>query len=131
PARASRPRGAFPPAWPSPGSSSAAATERLLGRLRRRVGAAARRQLDRLVDLDVAGAPAEVPRERLADLAARRVGTAVEQIARDEEEPRSAVAALGGPQLGKGPLQRIGLGAALHPRDRRDRLPLAGARPDE
>src|SRR5262245_42043984 len=54
------------------------------------------RFLDRLEDLEVAGAAAEVSRDRLLDLNARRIRVPIEERLRREQDPRRAVAALRG-----------------------------------
>src|SRR5207248_3189105 len=91
-------------------------------RLRHRLGAfaahASRRQFDRLVDLDVAGAAAQVAGQRLFDLIARRSRVAREQRLRGEEKRRSAIAALRRAKLGEGVLQRVQIAARGHPLDR-------------
>src|SRR5256884_1246058 len=79
---------------------------------------ASRRQFDRLVDLDVAGAAAQVAGQRLLDLIARRSRVAREQCLRGEEKRRRAIAALRRAQLGEGVLQRVQLAARGHPLDR-------------
>src|SRR5262249_2491135 len=81
--------------------------------------------LHRLEDLDVPRAAAEVPRERLADLLARRVGVAVEKILRRAQDAGRAIAALRRSQLGERVLERVHLRAARQPLDRDDRTPLA------
>src|SRR5215831_197928 len=51
-------------------------------------------RLDGLDDVPVAGAPADVPLERAADLLVARARVALEQGGRRHEHPRCAVAAL-------------------------------------
>src|SRR6266850_137027 len=77
-------------------------------------------QLDRIEDLRVTGAAAEVAGERFADPLARRRGIVGEQRLRGEEDSRRAVAALGGAQLGERLLQRVQPGAVGHALDGRD-----------
>src|SRR3989441_424748 len=78
------------------------------------------RQLDRLVDLDVAGAAAEVAGQRLLDLVARRRGVPREQRLGGEQERRRAVAALRRAQLGERFLQRVQASTRGHALDRFD-----------
>src|SRR5262245_12375580 len=78
-----------------------------------------------LEDLEVARAPAEVAREALADLVARRGRRVVEQGLRRAEEPRRAVAALGGVQIRERLLERVRSRRPREPLDRRDLAPLA------
>src|SRR5438552_4831693 len=109
----------------------ATAIERLLGRAGRRVLHAAGRQLDRLEDLDVAGAAAEITRQRLADLRARRPRPLVEERLRGAEDPGGAVAALRGTELGERLLQRMRRRSLGQPLDRDDRAILALQAEDE
>src|SRR5262245_41063886 len=60
------------------------------------------RQLDGLEDLEVAGAAAEIARQRLRDLGAGGLRVLAQQGLRPQQEARDAVAALGGPQLREG-----------------------------
>src|SRR3989442_8394841 len=105
--------------------SDAAAMEGLLGRPRRRILHPPRRQLHRLEDLEVAGAPAQVAREGLADLPARGARAGVEQGAGGAQDAGRAVAALCGAQLGEGDLKRVGPRTVRQPLDGDDRPPLA------
>src|SRR4029078_127033 len=75
--------------------------------------------LDRLEDLRVPGAPARVPRRRFRDLLARGRRLLLEQGGRGQQEPRSAVAALRGPEGGEGLLKRM-QGRPRHPFHGRD-----------
>ena len=75
-----------------------------------------RRQPDGVEDLLIAGAAAEVARERLADLVVARIRAAGEQVRRRDDEPRRAEAALDGARLDEGLLhavQAAALGQAL------------------
>src|SRR5262245_59616103 len=65
------------------------------------------RQLDGLEDLEVAGAAAEIAGQRLRDLGAGGLRVLAQQGLRPQQEARDAVAALGGPQLREGLLQRV------------------------
>src|SRR5215470_5302373 len=79
-------------------------------------------ELDGVQDLGVAGAATEVAGERGADRVPIRLGRRVEQRLRGEEDPRSAVPALRGPELGKGLLEGMepaGLGKSLDGEDLR------------
>src|SRR5438445_5211644 len=120
PRRPGAPSGAPAPAW-----RRLASMERLRRRPGRRVRHPARRQLDGLEDLDVARAAAEVSRERLADLVPRRCRAPVEERLGGAENPRGAVATLGGAQLGEGGLERMGRGPAGQSLDGHDRAILA------
>src|SRR5213593_2730788 len=71
-------------------------------------------QLYRLVDLDVAGAAAEVARQSVLDFVACRLGVLGEQGFSGEEKGGRAVTALGGPQVGEGLLQGMQLAALRH-----------------
>src|SRR2546426_4514567 len=62
---------------------------------------AGRGQLYRFIDLDIAGAAAQVAGERVLDLGARRVWIGCEQRLGGEEESGRAVAALRGAQVGE------------------------------
>src|SRR5881396_3867399 len=92
---------------------------------------AGRRELYRLVDLDVAGAAAEVAGQGVLDLFARRVGVFGQQGLGGEEERRRAVAALGGAQVGEGFLQRVQPAAQRHPFDGLHRVVRAGETEDQ
>src|SRR6266850_4853774 len=67
---------------------------------------ARRGELDGLVDLDVAGAAAEVAGERVLDFVTRRLGIAREQGFGGEQKGGGAVAALCGAQVGERFLER-------------------------
>src|SRR2546425_7031910 len=73
-----------------------------------------RRELYGFVDLDVAGAAAEVAGERLFDLVAGRPGVGGEQGFGSKQKRGRAVAALRGPQVGERLLQRMELPALRH-----------------
>src|SRR3984893_6446992 len=73
-----------------------------------------RGQLDRLEDLQVAGAAAEHARERLLDRVACWLRVAIEQRPGGEQHRRRAVPALRGAQLGKSDLEGMRLTAARH-----------------
>src|SRR5260221_11527784 len=75
------------------------------------------RFLDRFVDLLVAGAAAQVPRDRFLDSLAARVRLALEQRLRRHQDPGGAVAALRAAEIGEGRLQRMQLAAARQPLD--------------
>src|SRR3989449_1826596 len=94
-----------------------AAIERLRCRLCRLTSQASRGQFDGLVDLDVAGAAAQVARERRLDLPAVRSRVVAQQRKGGEQERRGAVAALRRAQLGERVLQRVQLPARGHPLD--------------
>src|SRR5207249_11463174 len=66
-----------------------------------------RRELHRFVDLDVAGAAAQVAREGVLDDVARGAGVGREQRLRRQQERWRAVAALGRAQLGERLLERM------------------------
>src|SRR6185295_16568869 len=78
-----------------------------------------RRHFDGFEYLEIAGAPAEVPRRRLRDLLARRRGLVAEQSGRGQQEPRRAVAALRRPQGRERLLERM-QGRPGHAFDGRD-----------
>src|SRR5437868_3286752 len=67
----------------------------------------ARGGLDRLEDLHIAGAAAEVSLEGVGDLLARRAGVLVQEGARRHDEAGRAVSALDRAALGEGALQRV------------------------
>src|SRR2546423_116215 len=75
---------------------------------------ARRRQLHRLIDLDVAGAAAKVARERLLDFAARGLGIGLEECFRGEQERGGAIAALRGAEVGESLLEGMELAALRH-----------------
>src|SRR5437588_4840487 len=79
-----------------------------------------RGQLDRLEDLDVAGATAENARQRVFDGLARRVGVAVEQRHGGKQHRRRAIPALRGAELGEGDLKGMRIAAPCHAFDRHD-----------
>src|SRR5256885_17268391 len=68
---------------------------------------ARRRQLDGLVDLDVAGTATEVAGECVLDLVARGPGVGEQQRFGREQEGRGAVAALRRAEIGGRLLQRV------------------------
>src|SRR5215471_13488099 len=72
-----------------------------------RVLALARRDLDRVDDLGIGGAAAEIAREIVPDLLLVRVGMGVEQLRRHQHEARRAVSALEGAGLDEGFLHGI------------------------
>src|SRR6266851_7556014 len=77
-----------------------------------------RGQLDRFIDLDIAGAAAEVTGERVLDLVARRLRIGFEERFGGEAESGSAVPALRGAQVGERLLQRMELATLRHSFDR-------------
>src|SRR5579864_256547 len=79
---------------------------------------ALRSQHDRVEDLGVPGAAAEVSGEGLTDLVARRFRVAFEQRLRGQQDARRAVAALCRAQLGEGLLEGVQLGPVGHALDR-------------
>ena len=83
---------------------------------------------DGIDDRLVAGAAADVARDRLDDLGAGRRGIAVEQRLRRHQHARRAVAALGRELLHEGALQRMQVGPVLHPVERLDRAAVHGFR---
>src|SRR3989442_6331117 len=82
-------------------------------------------QLDGFVDLDVAGAAAEVARQRLFDLVTRRTRARRQERLGGEEKRRCAIAALCRAQLGERFLERMERPTLRHALDRLD--PVAGA----
>ena len=70
------------------------------------------RELDRLEDLRVARAAAQIARQRLADLGARRACVAIQKRARRQHHPRLAETALQRAARVEGRLHRIGPAAA-------------------
>src|SRR5436190_14511075 len=80
---------------------------------------------DRFLDLLVAGAAAQISRDRFLDALARRARLARKQRLRRHQDARRAVAALRRAEVGKGRLQRIELGAAAETFDGVDRLAFA------
>src|SRR6266545_3242552 len=87
---------------------------------------ARRRQLHRLIDLDVAGAAAKVSRERVFDFVARGFGIGLEECFSGEQKRGRAIAALRGAEIGEGLLEGVELAALCHRFDRPDRMALAG-----
>src|SRR5438034_7346118 len=75
---------------------------------------ASRRQLDRFVNLDIAGTAAEVARQCLLDVVSGGSGVGGEQRFGGEEKGRGTVAALGGAQLRKRLLQGLQPAARGH-----------------
>src|SRR5262247_2089024 len=71
------------------------------------------RVLHGLDDVHVAGAPAQIPRDRLADLLLARVLVSLEQRARGHQHARGAEAALQAVLLGEAFLHRVELPALL------------------
>src|SRR3990170_8565483 len=71
--------------------------------------------LDRLDDLGVAGAAAEVTGQGKTNLFFARIGIFIEQRLRHHQHARGAVAALGAAVLQEGFLNRMELGADLEP----------------
>src|SRR5713226_7375129 len=65
------------------------------------------RRFDSFENLLIAGAAAETPGQRLADLIARRVRVLVEERLGGDQKSRCAVAALRGAEIGEGLLQRV------------------------
>src|SRR6267378_6168961 len=102
------------------------AIQGLRRRLRILAAHAGRRQLDGFVDLDVTGAAAEVARERLLDLVARRTRARCEERLGGEEEGRRAIAALCRAQLGEGFLEGMEHPALRHAFDGFDPAPGTG-----
>ena len=70
-------------------------------------------ELDRLQDFRVAGAAAEISRQGLTDLVARRLRILIQQHLCGEENSRDAIAALRRAEIGKSALQRMRF-AILH-----------------
>src|SRR5260370_20514211 len=93
------------------------AIEALPRRLRPLAPHSCRRQLHRLVDLDVAGAAAKVAGERLLDLVSRRLGIGGEQGLGREQKCGRAVATLRCADLGECVLQRVQARAVRHALD--------------
>jgi hypothetical protein len=91
-----------------------------------------RRPFDRLEDLVVAGAPAEIAGERFGDLIPRRLRVLVEQVLCGQEESGRAVTALRSAQIGERVLERMEVSvAAGHPFDRGDLASVARRGDDE
>src|SRR5215471_9441108 len=98
-------------------------TENLPGVMRSPLHAE-RRQLDRVEDLRVAGAAAEIAGQRHPHLVTARDGVAFEESFRGEEDARRAIAALGGAELGESLLQGMEVAAIGHTLDGLDGAPL-------
>src|SRR4051812_6297066 len=79
------------------------------------------RLLDRLDDIHVSGATADVPLDRLPNLLLARARIGVEQVLGGHQHPRRAVAALQRVGLAEGLLERMQLAVAGEPLDRLDR----------
>src|SRR5262249_28749292 len=79
------------------------------------------RLLDRLDDVDVAGAPADIALDGLADLRFARVGIRIEEGLGRHQHPRRAVAALQCVRVAEGLLQRMQFAILREPLDRLDR----------
>src|SRR5579862_385614 len=80
-------------------------------------------QLHRLVDLDVAGAAANVSRQSRLDSIARRPRNLLQQGFRCEEHSRRAISALRGSQIGERCLQWMELVPLRHAFNRVDLMP--------
>src|SRR5690348_376047 len=93
------------------------AIERLLRRLRGLAAHPGRRELHRLVDLDVTGTAAEVACERFFYLVARGTGIGAEEGLGREQEGGRAVTALGGADLGERVLEGVETPVPRHPLD--------------
>src|SRR2546428_4283265 len=115
----------FPRRSPVPPPLDPPAMEHLLRRLGIRIAHPPGGQLDRLEDLDVPGAAAQVPGQGLADFLSGRLRLHVEKRLRRAQNPGSAVAALRGAELRERHLQWIGVRASRQPFDRDDRPILA------
>src|SRR2546425_3203282 len=76
-----------------------------------------RGQLDRFVDLDVAGAAAEVAGQRVLDLVTGGVRVGGQQGFGRQQKRGGTVAALCGAEIGEGLLQRMQLSVLCHPLD--------------
>src|SRR4030095_1650337 len=83
-----------------------------------------RRQLDGIEDLGVAGAAAQVPRERLLHFLARRARALRQERGGGQENGGRAVPDLGGARLGEGLLEGVKAAGLRHPFDGRDAAPL-------
>src|SRR5437763_8829919 len=70
---------------------------------------ARRRQFNRFINLDVAGAAAEIARQRFLNLYSGRAGILFEQFLSGQQKGRRAIAALRRAEVGKGLLQRVQL----------------------
>jgi hypothetical protein len=80
--------------------------------------------LDRVDDLGVAGAPAEVARDALADLVTRRRRVLLQQRRGGEDHARAAEAALHGAVLDEGGLQGVWILGRAEPLGRHDAPPV-------
>jgi hypothetical protein len=78
-------------------------------------------ELDGVDDLDVAGAPAQVPGECLGDLGARRRGVLLEQVASLHDDARRAEPALRRARRGKRERERLSL-VVVEALEREDRF---------
>src|SRR5438309_3495085 len=94
------------------------ASRRDRGLLGRRGAHRLGRGLNRLDDVDVAGTPAEVAFEALADLVFRRVRVLLQQVGRGHDETGRAVAALQAVLVPEGLLDRMELAILGHALDR-------------
>src|SRR6516165_4334135 len=83
-------------------SAAADSVSSLAPRSGARVSALARRDLDRVDDLGIGGAAAEIAREVVPDLILVRVGMGLQQLRRHQHETRRAVSALEGAGLDEG-----------------------------
>src|SRR3989475_9138618 len=122
-------RSAFPTTLRAVGPSAAflaRAIQRLPCRFCPLTSQARRGQFDRLVDLDVTGAAAEVARQGLLDLVATGARVVGEECVGGEEEGRGAVAALGSAQRRERFLQRVQSAALRQPFHRLHAAALAG-----
>src|SRR5581483_1374155 len=82
------------------------------------------RERDGIHDLRIAGAAADVPRNRRANFLARRRGIVLEQNLGGQNHCRRAVTALRRARFGKGNLQRVRFAVLGDALDRRQRVPL-------
>src|SRR5688572_29911888 len=78
--------------------------------------------MNRVEDLLVPGAAAEISGQRLADLVVARVGDAPQQIRRGDHETGRAEPALDGSRVGERLLDPMQLSARAEPLDRHDRV---------
>src|SRR5689334_1626299 len=95
------------------------------------IGHPPRAFFDRLDDLLVPGAAAQVARDRFLDTLARRLRLVREQRLGGEQDPGRAIAALCGAEIGEGGLQRMQLRPARQALHRLDRAPGAFERQHE
>src|SRR5215510_7677301 len=77
-------------------------------------------QLDCFVDLDVAGASAEIARERGTNLLAIGIRILCEQFFRRQQKSRCAITTLSRPEIGEGLLKWMQFAADSHALDCRD-----------